>query len=253
MLSCIGVAMYATHYFLIPPNDDHFSRYLLPLRLHIAGGMGALLAGPWQFSDKLRTRAQLSSLAGAFLLAGSGPRIHCGLCYGHGFRTGPAHALGVRHARLFVVFHGPRSLPHGSAWEHLRRSPMDDSQFRFDPCRGHAAQLRALMLFAFGWSFQQSYITVSWLCWVPNLLVAEWLARRPQPSGALGVLIRSPRSSSAVVSNLQPFTRATNFCKVLVFLEGAGISRSSLRFRFSRLRGRRLPNDAAGSTSRHTG
>lgn len=57
MLSCIDVAVYATRYFLIPPNDDHFSRYLLPLRLHLAGGMGALLAGPWQFSDKLRTRA----------------------------------------------------------------------------------------------------------------------------------------------------------------------------------------------------
>ena len=37
-----------------------------------------------------------------------------------------------------------------------------------------------LMLLAFGPSFRQSYVTVSWLCWVPNLLVAEWLVRRPQ-------------------------------------------------------------------------
>src|SRR5215470_3854143 len=57
LLSCIAIAVYSTQYFLFPPNDDHFSRYLLPLRLHIAGGMGALLAGPWQFSEKLRTRA----------------------------------------------------------------------------------------------------------------------------------------------------------------------------------------------------
>ena len=35
-----------------------------------------------------------------------------------------------------------------------------------------------LMLFALHWSFRSSYITVSWLCWVPNLLVAEWLVRR---------------------------------------------------------------------------
>ena len=73
LLSCIGVAVYATRYFLIPPNDNHFSRYLLPLRLHIAGGMGALLAGPWQFSEKLRTRAKLAPVAGAFLPAGSDP------------------------------------------------------------------------------------------------------------------------------------------------------------------------------------
>lgn len=46
LLSCIGVSVYATSYFLFTPCDDHFSRYILPLRLHIAGGMGALLAGP---------------------------------------------------------------------------------------------------------------------------------------------------------------------------------------------------------------
>jgi uncharacterized membrane protein len=57
LLHCIGVALYATRYFLIEPADDHFSRYILPLRLHIAGGMGALLLGPWQFSESLRRRA----------------------------------------------------------------------------------------------------------------------------------------------------------------------------------------------------
>ena len=56
LFSCIGVFAYATRYFLVPTRDAHFSRYLVPLRLHIAGGMGALLAGPWQFSTKLRSR-----------------------------------------------------------------------------------------------------------------------------------------------------------------------------------------------------
>jgi hypothetical protein len=35
-----------------------------------------------------------------------------------------------------------------------------------------------LMLFALHWPFRASYITVSWVCWVPNLLVAEWMVRR---------------------------------------------------------------------------
>src|ERR1051326_7396274 len=51
------IAVYAAHYFLGRPDDAHFSRYLLPLRLHIDGGIGALLACPWQFSEKLRARA----------------------------------------------------------------------------------------------------------------------------------------------------------------------------------------------------
>src|SRR5262249_30705730 len=57
LLSCIGVVIYATRFYLGTPENPHFARYVLPLRLHIAGGMGALLAGPWQFSEKLRTRA----------------------------------------------------------------------------------------------------------------------------------------------------------------------------------------------------
>src|SRR5258708_7305878 len=52
-----GVAVYASTYFFYTPGDAHFSRYIQLLRLHIAGGMGALLLGPWQFSQRLRTRA----------------------------------------------------------------------------------------------------------------------------------------------------------------------------------------------------
>ena len=38
-----------------------------------------------------------------------------------------------------------------------------------------------LMLFVLHWPFRPTYITVSWLCWVPNLLIAEWLIRRQRP------------------------------------------------------------------------
>ena len=57
LLSCLGIVVYATRFFLAKPSDEHFSRYLPPLRLHIAGSMDALLAGPWQFSQELRARA----------------------------------------------------------------------------------------------------------------------------------------------------------------------------------------------------
>src|ERR1700756_299698 len=56
LVSCVSIAVYATRYFVLPTKDAHFSRYIVPLRLHIAGGVGALLAGPWQFSAKLRVR-----------------------------------------------------------------------------------------------------------------------------------------------------------------------------------------------------
>ena len=34
-----------------------------------------------------------------------------------------------------------------------------------------------LMLFGLHWSFRTTYVVVSWLCWVPNLLVAEWMVQ----------------------------------------------------------------------------
>jgi len=34
-----------------------------------------------------------------------------------------------------------------------------------------------VMLAVLHWPFPRTYITVSWLSWVPNLLVAEWMIR----------------------------------------------------------------------------
>lgn len=129
LLSCIGVSVYATSYFLFTPRDDHFSRYILPLRLHIAGGMGALLAGPWQFSEKLRARAlNFHRWLGRFYLS----EVALGSIAGF------ALTLAAVTLRNYMP----------------------------------------LMLFVLHCPFRTTYITVSWLCWVPNLLIAEWLIRR---------------------------------------------------------------------------
>jgi hypothetical protein len=50
LLLCVGSALYASSYFFHTPGDAHFSRHIQLLRVHIAAGIGALLAGPWQFS-----------------------------------------------------------------------------------------------------------------------------------------------------------------------------------------------------------
>jgi hypothetical protein len=44
LLFSATVVAYAVTYFVATPGNPHFARYILPLRLHIAGGMGALLA-----------------------------------------------------------------------------------------------------------------------------------------------------------------------------------------------------------------
>jgi hypothetical protein len=37
------------------------------------------------------------------------------------------------------------------------------------------------MLVVLHWPFRSVFITVSWLCWIPNLLIAEWMIRRTDP------------------------------------------------------------------------
>jgi uncharacterized membrane protein len=179
LLSCIGVAVYATRYFLVVPGADHFSRYILPLRLHIAGGMGALLAGPWQFSEKLRARAlNLHRWLGRFYLVEVALGSIAGFAMAAVSQEGwPTH-LGFGTLAVLWFFTGLQ------AYRMVRRGNI--VAHRHWMIRNFALTLAAitlrnympLMLFALHWSFRSAYITVSWLCWIPNLLVAEWMVQR---------------------------------------------------------------------------
>ncbi len=178
VLSCVGVVGYATRFFLATPRDEHFSRYILPLRLHIAGGMGALLAGPWQFSQRLRQRRlNLHRWLGRFYLV----EVALGSIAGFAMATVseeglPTH-LGFGFLAILWFFTGLQ------AYRMVRQGRIEEH--RKWMIRNFALTLAAvtlrnylpLMLFAFHWSFRTSYITVSWLCWLPNLLVAEWMIR----------------------------------------------------------------------------
>lgn len=44
-------------------------------------------------------------------------------------------------------------------------------------------RLQLTALFLWGFDYPEASLIVAWTCWVPNLLVAEWLVRRSGPSG----------------------------------------------------------------------
>lgn len=179
LITSVAIAVYGTRYFILPTTDPHFARYLLPLRFHIAGGIGALLAGPWQFSTKLRERAlDVHRWIGRFYLVevalGSIAGLVMSVVSGEGL---PTH-LGFGVLAVLWFFTGLQ------AYRKIRRGEVE--AHRRWMIRNFALTLAAvtlrnwlpLMLFALHWSFHASYIIVSWLCWVPNLLVAEWMIAR---------------------------------------------------------------------------
>lgn len=180
LLSCVGVSAYGTRYFVIVPHDHHFSRYIVPLRLHIAGGIGALLAGPWQFSQKLRRRSlNFHRWLGRFYLIEVGLGSIAGFAMALVSEEGLPTHLGFGALAVLWFATGLQ------AYRTIRRGNIE--AHRQWMIRNFALSLAAvtlrnylpLMLFGFHWSFRTTYITVSWLCWIPNLIVAEWLIRRP--------------------------------------------------------------------------
>jgi len=179
LVSCLGVVGYATRYFLLPTSDPHFSRYLVPLRLHIAGGMGALLAGPWQFSENLRTRRlELHRWLGRFYLLAVALGSIAGLAMAVVSEEGlPTHlGFGMLAALWFFTgFKGYLRIKRGNIAAHRQWMIRN---FALTLAAVTLRNYMPLMLFALHCSFRQSYIAVSWLCWVPNLLLAECIIRR---------------------------------------------------------------------------
>lgn len=184
MLMASGaVAIYAARYFILRITDLHFSYYLRPLRLHITGGIGALLAGPWQFSERLRAHAlNFHRWLGRFYLLSVATGSIAGFAMAMVSSEGlPTHlGFGILAVLWFVTaLQAYRLIRHGDIDAHRRWM-----------IRNFALSLAAvtlrielpLMLFALHWSFHVSYIIVSWLCWGPNIIVAEWIIVRRQHS-----------------------------------------------------------------------
>jgi len=179
LLSSLGIAAYGVRYFLGSVADDHFRRHLLLLQFHIAGGIGALLAGPWQFSQRLRARAlTFHRWLGRFYLLSVGMGSVAGFGSAIFSAEGPAtHAgFGVLAVLWFVTaLQAYRTVLRGEI--ELHRQWMT---------RNFALTLAAVtlrielpfMLAALHWPFHRSYVIVAWLCWVPNLMVAEWMVSR---------------------------------------------------------------------------
>ena len=183
LLASLAVAVYGARYFILRIADPHFADYLRPLRVHIAGGMGALLAGPWQFSAKLRARAlNLHRWLGRFYLLS----VALGSLAGFAMATVSSEGLPTHlgFGALAVLWF----VTALQAYRLIRRG--DIEPHRCWMIRNFALSLAAvtlrielpLMLFALHWSFHVSYIIVSWLCWGPNIIVAEWMIARRQHS-----------------------------------------------------------------------
>jgi len=184
----VSIAAYSLAALLLPSFGAPFieeRRATMPVALyaHLAGGAFALGLGPWQFVRRLRAR-----VLGAHRWLGRGYVVAV-LVGGLG-----GLAMATRSAEGLVTHFGFGLL--AVAWlistsmAYLRIRGGDRSAHQIWMIRSFALTLAAVTLRIYlplsqvaGIAFPEAYRVISWLCWVPNLVVAEWLVvARAEPA-----------------------------------------------------------------------
>lgn len=160
----------------------------LPLAVHAASGSLALLTGPFQFFPGLRERRpKLHHALGRLYVAGCLVGGASGIVLAIGSTSGPLVTLGFGSLGLFWLV---------TTWTGLRLAIQRRiTEHRRWMIRSFALTLAAVtlrfelpLMQIYGLDFPVAYLAVSYLCWVPNILLAEiYLRVRGNPSVPAGL------------------------------------------------------------------
>lgn len=181
----LPIALYGLAFPFSPDANPEFHERLMALPwyayAHFLGSGTALLLGGFQFSGWLRrTRPVLHRWLGRTYLTG----CLAGGLGGLGLATisfgGMSTHVGFALLAVLWLFTGAR------AFLAIRRG--DIAGHRRWMIRSFALTFAAVTLrielgvftALLGMSFAEAYLTVAWLSWVPNLLIAEWALLTPR-------------------------------------------------------------------------
>ena len=166
-----------------PEQRAVYLAHLAILMMHIIGSMLALLIGPFQFLPGIRKGRWLKvhrwlgrTYLISVLVGGLGGLYMAQFSYG-----GMVTHLGFGALACLWLYTGYR------AYRHIRNKEVE--QHRQWMTRNYALTFAGVMLRIYmplsgaaGIDFLTAYQAIAWLCWVPNLLAAEWIIRRTLPA-----------------------------------------------------------------------
>lgn len=181
-LFALAVAGYAVIVVLAPDLRPPYVRMLIADRpfaapAHFLGGAIALVAGAFQFNAWIRTRwITAHRWTGRVYLGAVAVGGLAALYMALHSPAGPVAQVGF--GLLALAWLGSTL----NAYLHITRGQVRAHQDWMT--RSYALTLAAVTLRLYlpssqmaGFSMAIAYPAISWLCWVPNLLVAEWIAR----------------------------------------------------------------------------
>jgi uncharacterized membrane protein len=199
------VALTSVRYFFLSPEvaidgplARRFAEYITPLLFHAGGGIVALSLGAWGFwgtfrNSYLRLHRWLGRVYLLAVLVGGTAGFYMALTAFGGL---PAR-IGFGMLALLWLTTG------ATAYLRIRRGNV--RLHREWMIRSYALTFSAVMLrvwlplfLSMGYEFPEAYVTVAWLCWVPNLLVAELVISSGKRT-ARAVLESTPRRDAVQV------------------------------------------------------
>jgi uncharacterized membrane protein len=181
-----------------PPFVANYQGHKFGLYAHIFAAVLALLLGPLQFWTRLRLQyRQLHRLMGrAYLGLGVLVGGLSGLYMSQFAFGGPAVKFGFAALAVAWLYTGFK------AYQSIRAGEI--AQHRAWMVRNFSLTLAAVSLRVYlplsmmaGVQFGTAYAIIAWLCWVPNLLLAELVWNRGR-NGQPAVALQSPIDASTV-------------------------------------------------------
>jgi uncharacterized membrane protein len=192
-LLCVGVAAYALVAYsafplgsaVHPDMRAAFEANRAAIMAHVFASSVALLLGPLQFLPGLRARwpalhrwSGRAYLGIGVLIGGVSGLLMAQVAYG-----GLVGRLGFACLALAWLLSGAR------AYAAIRAGDIGTHQRWM--IRNFALSFAAVTLrlwlpgsVALGVAFDLAYPAIAWLCWIPNLIAAEWLIRRQSAHAA---------------------------------------------------------------------
>lgn len=182
LLLCLAIAGYSARFLVNPPQSIQQALgniYGLPwLVVHVAGGVTALALGAFQFIPIWRTgRFRAHRWIGRAYVLGCMVGGVAGLVLAFGSWAGPVATAGFGIGAVVWIW------LNAMGWRAAVRGEFD--AHRRWMIRSWAATLAAVtlriylpLLMISGLPLEDGYRAISFLSWVPNLLIAEWWLRR---------------------------------------------------------------------------